>query len=53
MELLIAFLKAIVFFCICIGVGLVYEWGHKNKPLLTFFITILIILAILTFGFYI
>lgn len=53
MELLIAFIKAIMFFIICTGIGVVYEWGRKNKPLLTFVITILIILAILTYSFYI
>ena len=53
MEILIAFFKAIVFFIICLGIGALYEWGKKNKPLLTFVITILIILGILTVIFYI
>lgn len=53
MEILIAFLKSITFLALCLGIGLLYDWGKSKNPKLTFVISTIIILILLTIGFYI
>jgi len=52
MEILIAFLKAITLFFICLGLGIAYEIGRLKRPILTFVIHTILAIVLLTICFY-